>query len=281
MNAGRNRARPGPARWGLATWSVLGLVFLVAPVVIVVPMSFSAASSVQFPPTGFSLQWYQRLLGDPMWSSALRTSIGLALASSITALLLGTTGAYGLARAGRRSRRAGLGLFFSPMLVPGVVFAVALYLVYAKVGLLGTMPGLVLAHAVLGLPFVVMVMMTGITALDPSLELAAASLGARPVQVWARVLTPTLLPHLLVSWLFAFIVSFDEVVLTIFVSGAYETVPKKMFISLRNEIDPTITAVSTLLIAVTILAGIAAAVLLRRRLLTVLGASNSQPPTEG
>lgn len=259
----------------LALWALAGLFLLLAPVLVVVPMSFSAGKGLEFPPQGFSLHWYGKLFADPLWMEALRTSLILAATSSLLALATGSLAAYALVRNSVIWREGIAASFIGPMVVPPVVLAVAAYLVYARLGLLGTMPGLVLAHTVLSLPFVVMIVSNAVAAFDERIEQAAVSLGATRATVLTRVVAPALMPHLLVSWLFAFAVSFDEVVLTFFIAGIHTTIPKKMFITLRNEIDPTITAVSALLIAVTVLIGIVAVLLLQRRILAVVGAEKT------
>ncbi|MET3957803.1 putative spermidine/putrescine transport system permease protein [Rhodococcus sp. OAS809] len=259
------------SRFALSLWSLLVMVWLVAPVLIVVPMSFSAGSGVGFPPEGFSLQWYDRLLSDPMWLEALQTSLVVALCTSCIAVVAGTLASYAIARwPGRLStllRAASMG----PMVVPTIVLSVAIYLVWAKVGLIGTVPGLIIAHTTLALPFVVLVMVNAVSSFDVRIEQAASSLGARQRIILTRVVLPAIAPHAFVAWLFAFIVSFDEVVISSFIAGTHITVPVKMFSTLRNQIDPTITAISTILIAVTLLVGVVAAVLLRRRLASVVG----------
>ncbi len=258
----------------LGSWSLLGLFLLLAPALVVIPMSFSAGDSIGFPPQGFSLRWYSKLFSDPLWLEALRTSVILALASSTIALIVGSLAAYSLVRGSYVGRRVIQASFMGPMIIPPVVIAVAAYLVYAKIGLLGRMEGLILAHSTLALPFIVMIMGNAVNSFDVTIEQAAKSLGANKLTVLRRVVAPALTPHLLVSWLFAFAVSFDEVVMTFFIAGRYTTIPKKMFITLRNEIDPTVTAVSTLLIAVTLVIGVVAVFALQRRLLTVVGAEN-------
>lgn len=259
----------------LALWSIFALFLLLAPVLIVIPMSFSASNELEFPPRSFSLQWYARLFADPLWIEALRTSLILAVTSSLLALVTGSLAAYALVRNSVVWRKAISASFIGPMVVPPVVLAVAAYLVYARLGLLGTMPGLVLAHTALSLPFVVMIVSNAVASFDERIEQAAISLGASRATVLTRVVAPALTPHLLVSWLFAFAVSFDEVVITFFIAGIHTTIPKKMFITLRNEIDPTITAVSALLIAVTVLLGMIAILLLQRRILAIVGAEKA------
>lgn len=259
----------------LSFWSLLGLFLLLAPALVVIPMSFSAGDSIGFPPQGFSLRWYSKLFSDPLWIEAFRTSVILALASSTIALFVGSLAAYSLVRGTYIGRRLIQASFMGPMIIPPVVIAVAAYLVYAKIGLLGRMEGLILAHSTLALPFIVMIMGNAVSSFDVTIEKAARSLGANKFTVLRRVVAPALAPHLLVSWLFAFAVSFDEVVMTFFIAGRYTTIPKKMFITLRNEIDPTVTAVSTLLIAVTLVIGLVAVIALQRRLLAVVGAEKA------
>lgn len=258
----------------LAVWSIFGLFLLLAPVLIVVPMSFSAGDRVAFPPQGFSFRWFHRLFSDPLWVEAFRTSVILGIAASTIALLVGSLAAYALVRGPLRAKALYQGAFIGPMVVPPVVIAVAAYFVYARLNLLGTLQGLVLSHATLALPFVVLIMSNAVSSFDVRIEQAGMSLGASRFTVLRRIVAPALAPHLLVSWLFAFAVSFDEVVITFFVGGSQVTIPKKMFVTLRNEIDPTVTAVSTLLIGVTVLIGLIAALLLQRRILNVVGAEN-------
>lgn len=261
-------------RIALAVWSVIVLIWLIAPVAIVVPMSFSGGRGVSFPPEGFSLQWYERLFTDESWMQALQTSAVVALFASLLAVVSGSLLAHSVARRPGRFSRLLRGISMGPMVVPTIVLSVAIYLFWAKLDLIGTLPGLILAHATVALPFVLMIMVNAVASVDPRIEQAAASLGARRATVLTRVLLPTLAPHLAVSWLFAFIVSFDEVVISSFIAGANTTVPVKMFTTLRNQIDPTITAISTLLIVATVLGGVVAAAVLRRRLLTVVGAGS-------
>lgn len=262
------------ARIGLRVWAVIVLVWLIAPVIIVVPLSVSDGSGVSFPPHGFSLQWYERLLTDESWLQALRTSAIVAICSSLLAVIAGSLLAHTVARRPGRVSKALRSISMGPMVVPTIVLSVSIYLLWAKIGIIGTLPGLVIAHATVALPFVLMIMVNAVSSVDPRIEQAAASLGASRTQVLLRVLLPTLVPHLSVAWLFAFIVSFDEVVISSFIAGANTTVPVKMFTTLRNQIDPTITAISTLLIIVTVIGGIVAAAVLRRRLMSVVGVGN-------
>lgn len=242
------------ARLWLPAAGIAALVFLCLPVLIVAPMSFSSAQSLAFPPPGLSLRWYEALFASPVWPVALRNSLVLAALSSTIALVTGTMGAYALARgrfAGRALLEANL---VAPMIVPTVITAVALYIFFARAGILGSFGGLVLGHTIVVLPFVVLVMQSAIRGFDPRIELAAMTLGASRWQALTRVTLPNILPSAVAAWLFAFVLSFDEVVVTIFVSGTHLTVPKRMFSELTMQINPTITAVATLLIAVNLLA---------------------------
>jgi len=258
------QAGPEPGRRLLAAASVAVLLFLCLPIAIVVPMSFSSARSLEFPPPGFSLRWYTAFFGDARWLEALGTSLLVASLSSVAALLLGSLAAYGLARGSFRGRGLLEFNFLAPMVVPHIILAVAFYIVFARIGLLGTLPGLVLGHTVLCVPYVVLVMGVALKGFDVRLEQVAFSLGASwPVVFW-RILRPSMLPSLLAAWIFAFITSFDEVTLTVFVAGTWETIPKRMFSELILEVNPVITAVATLLIGFSLVSMGAIAVLMHR-----------------
>ena len=248
----------------LAAVGIFGLVFLAVPILIVIPMSFSSAKSLTFPPPGFSLRWYETLFGNPRWMEAMSTSAILALISSVAALLLGSLAAYGLRRGSFRGRDWSESNFMAPLIVPAIISAIALYLGLAKIGLLGTFFGLVMAHTVLHVPLVMMVMGVAIRSFDLRIEQVAWSLGASWSYTVRKVVLPNLAPSVFAAWIFAFIGSFDEVIVTSFVAGKYDTVPKKMFNELILEVNPTITAVATLLIALTALALAAVTVILAR-----------------
>jgi ABC-type spermidine/putrescine transport system permease subunit II len=240
------------------------LLFLCLPIAIVVPMSFSSASSLEFPPPGFSLRWYQSFFADPRWLEAMYNSLLIALAASIIALLFGSIAAYGLARGRFRGRALLEGNFVAPLIVPAVITAVALYIFFSKIGLLGTFAGLIISHAILGVPYVVMVMGVAIRAFDLRIEQVAYTLGASWLQMFTRVLLPNLLPSVFAAWIFAFIISFDEVIVTLFLAGAHETIPKRMFNELVLQVNPTITAIATLLVGVSVLSVALLALLMKR-----------------
>lgn len=248
----------------LMVYGVLVLLFLFLPIAIVVPMSFSAASSLTFPPAEFSLRWFRSFFQDPRWIEAMRVSLLVAFMSSLLALALGSVAAYGLVRGTFAGRRLIDANFMAPMIVPPVITAVALYIVFARVGLLGTLPGLVIGHMLLGVPYVVLIMSVAIRSFDVRIEQVAFSLGASWFTMFRRVLLPNLMPSAFAAWIFAFITSFDEVIVTLFVAGAYQTVPKKMFNELVLQINPTITAIATLLIAFSVCLFVVFALLMRR-----------------
>jgi putative spermidine/putrescine transport system permease protein len=251
-------------RRALAVVGIFGLVFLTVPLVIVIPMSFSSAKSLTFPPPGFSLRWYETFFGNPRWMEAMWTSTIVAAVSSVAALILGGLAAYGLRRGSFAGRDWAEGNFMAPLIVPTIIAAIALYLGLAKIGLLGSFAGLLLAHTVLNVPLVMMVMGVAIREFDIRIEQVAWSLGASWSYTVRKVMLPNLAPSVFAAWIFAFIGSFDEVIVTSFIAGKYDTVPKKMFNELILEVNPTITAVATLLIGLTMLALAAVTVILAR-----------------
>lgn len=251
-------------RRALAAMGIFGLAFLTVPLVIVIPMSFSSAKALTFPPPSLSLRWYETFFGDPRWMEAMATSTIVALISSVAALLLGGLAAYGLRRGTFAGRDWAEGNFMGPLIVPTIIVAIALYLGLAKIGLLGSFVGLVAAHTLLNVPLVIMVLGVAIRAFDARIEQVAWSLGASWWYTVRKVMLPNLAPSVFAAWIFAFIGSFDEVIVTSFIAGKYETVPKKMFNELILEVNPTITAVATLLIALTVLALAAVALTLGR-----------------
>lgn len=260
-------ARPAVLRFNrivLALCAIAVLVFLCLPVLIVVPMSFSNSSSLRFPPEGFSLRWYAQVFADPRWVRAMQTSLVLAFLSSTLALLLGSLAAYGLTRGRFFGRMALQSNFIAPMIIPSVITAVALYFGLARLDMLGTFAGLLLGHTLLGVPYVVLIMSVAIRSFDARIEQVAFTLGASWFTMFRRVLIPNLLPSTAAAWIFAFVTSFDEVVITSFIGGTHETVPKRMFNDLVLQVNPSITAIATLLIGVSLVLMALAAGLARR-----------------
>ncbi|HLU03092.1 MAG TPA: ABC transporter permease [Advenella sp.] len=236
----------------LAGTAIGVLLFLLLPVFIVIPMSFSESSSLQFPPQGLSLRWYAQVFADPGWLAAIKTSSILAVLSSTLALMLGSLGAYGLTRGTFKGRDLLQSNFIAPLIIPSVILAVALYMALSAAGLLGSFFGLLLAHTLLGVPYVVLIMSVAIRSFDERIEQVAFTLGASWTAMFTRILLPNLMPSAAAAWIFAFVTSFDEVVITNFVAGTHETIPKRMFNELILQVNPGITAIATVLICVSL-----------------------------
>jgi len=236
---------------------MLVLAFLALPTFVVLPISFSAAKYLTFPPPGWSLQWYDRYFGSREWMTATWRSFEVGVLTMVAATTVGTAAALALRRQFRGRSVVNL-VILAPMVVPVIITAIAIYGLYARLRLIGTIPGLVLAHTVLALPLVVVVVGASLRGFDERLELAAQNLGANRWQTFRSVTLPLIRPGVMSGALLAFITSFDEIVIAIFISGARApTLPKQMWDGIRTEIDPTIAAVSSLLIAVTVLVMVA------------------------
>ncbi len=249
---------------GLIVLGVAILAFLALPIFVLIPISFSAAKYLTFPPPGWSTQWYDRYFGSREWMSATWRSFEVAVLTTGAATAAGTAAALALRRPFRGKSLVNL-VIVAPMVVPVIITAIAVYGLYARLQLVGTLHGLVLAHTVLALPFVVVVVAATLRGFDETLELAAQNLGANRWQTFRLVTLPLVRPGIISGALLAFITSFDEVVIAIFISGARSpTLPKQMWDGIRTEIDPTVAAVSTLLIGVTSVV-ICAITLVRRR----------------
>ncbi|MDY6947951.1 MAG: ABC transporter permease [Pseudomonadota bacterium] len=239
--------------------------YLILPTIAVVPVSFTQTDFIVFPPQGFSLKWYDVFFSDPAWRNATLTSILVASVSAIGATTIGTLGAFGLNRLTGTAARAAVWLFLLPMLVPSIVLAVAFYSALARLGIVGTKVGLVLAHTVLAIPFVVITVSATIQKLDWRMIDAARSLGADPVTAFRKVTIPAILPGVLAGGTFAFLTSFDEIVVALFVSGVNATtLPVQMWNGIRFEISPAVAAASTILLALSLVV-LAVSTIQRRR----------------
>jgi putative spermidine/putrescine transport system permease protein len=228
----------------------LVLFYLILPILVVIPLSFSSASYLSFPPPGFSLHWYRNFFTRADWISSAWLSIWVGLAVTVLATALGTPASVALVR----GRFAGKGLvnafILSPLIVPGIIVAIGIYFFYARLGVVGNPIALVLAHTCLAVPFVVINVSATLYGFDERLEYAAMSLGASPWGAFRQVTLPLIRPGVLAGALFAFITSFDELIVALFVSGTTAvTLPRRMWEGIRFEIDPTIAAVSTILVA--------------------------------
>lgn len=230
-------------------------VYMVLPLVIVVLISFSSAAFLTFPPPGFSLQWYQRIADNPVWLRTLWTSVQVTVPASLIATACGTAAAVALARARLPAASLIAGLVLAPMVVPVIIVAAAIYSVFRPWGLTGTIAGLVLAHALLSLPYVLASVLTALETVDRRLEGAALTLGAPPWAMFRRITLPLILPGVLSGLLFAWVVSFDEVVVSLFISTTeVRPVTVQMWSDVRGDIDPTISAIATLLFLVSLTA---------------------------
>ena len=226
---------------------LLVAAYLLAPLAIVVMVSFSAAPFLQFPPPGFSLRWYHNLFTDPGWLRALLVSAEVLAPSALLATVLGTAASYALVRGSVPGASVITACLMLPIVVPAIITAAALFGVFRGLGLNGTLPGLVIGHTVLTLPYVVATVSSALRSLDPRLEEAASTMGAAPWTAFRRVTLPLLAPGVLSGLLFAMVISFDELIVSLFVSSArVRTVPVQMWSNLRGDFDPTIAAIASL-----------------------------------
>lgn len=231
---------------------VLIAIWLVAPTLVLLPISFAEKKSLVFPPSGFSLKWYKNFVNDPQWFDSFIVSLKIAVMVSITATVVGAMAAIGIER--MKGARAGLlrAILITPIIVPGVVLAVGVYAVYLEAQLVGTWIGYVLAHTLLAVPFVVIAVGANLAVFDARLETAAASLGASRLTTFFTVTLPLILPGILSGALFAFVISFDEVIVSLFItSPQLKTLPVQIFSSMTRDSDPTVAAVGSLLFIAT------------------------------
>jgi putative spermidine/putrescine transport system permease protein len=264
---------------GGRTWNVgynlicaLIYLFLIAPILVIIPLSFNAEPYFTFTPAmlsldpnGFSLRWYQDILANAQWMRAIRNSFVIGFFATLLATTLGTIAALGLSNSRMPYRTAVMAVLLSPMIVPVIITAAGMYFFYSSIGLSQTFLGLILAHATLGTPFVVITVTATLSGFDRSLMRASASMGATPTGTFFKVVVPLITPGVISGALFAFITSFDEVVAVLFLSGPDQrTVPRQMWAGIREQISPAILAVATLLILVSVLL-LATLELLRRR----------------
>lgn len=250
----RYHARRMAGRVAVGAIGVGVLAFLVLPILFVIPMSFSSSMIFELLPTKPSLVQYERFLQSPDWMAAVARSFQIATGTMIVATALGTLAALGLTRLRPRWRPLLEAVLISPRIVPSIVFAVASYHLFTTIGLTGTIPGLVLAHTVLAFPFVVVVVASALSGFDPTLAEASRSLGAGHVRTFFRITFPQIRLAVFGAALFAFNVSFDEVVVTLFLSGVRtKTLPVKVWDAILYEITPILPAISTLIILVSLL----------------------------
>ncbi|PIL15530.1 polyamine ABC transporter permease [Puniceibacterium antarcticum] len=268
VGEGRYRAKlppyltSGQVLWHFSFRVLCGaiFVFLITPILVVMPLSFNAENfftftpeMLHFDPAGYSLRHYRNFFNSNEWQSALKNSLMIAPAATILSVSFGTLAAIGLSQPHVPFRRAIMAILISPMIVPLIISAAGMYFFYSRIGLQGTYLGVILAHAALGIPFVIITVTATLVGFDRSLTRAAANMGANPVTTFFRVQMPLILPGVISGGLFAFITSFDEVVVVLFVGSAnQQTLPWQMFTGLREQISPTILAVATILVGVSI-----------------------------
>jgi putative spermidine/putrescine transport system permease protein len=247
-------------RW----FGIAVVIFIAAPLVIIVPMSFSEARSLQFPPPGYWLGYYEAYFSDPTWLLPTWNSILIATATTVLTMALVVPATFALVRHRFRGKSVADLMMLMPLAVPHIVMAVGYYSYFGNLGIVHTHLGVILAHTCLSVPIAFLVLSANLKGFDQTLERAAQSLGASPTRTFIHVTLPILRPGLAISALFAFIQSFDETVVAIFISGrGAETLPRKMFDSIRQEADPVIAVISTLLF-VAVLIGLTTPVLLAR-----------------
>ena len=274
-------ALPNHTPWNYRVWHYTylffcGLVFffLMAPLFVILPLSFNAEQYIHFSakmlaldPEGFSLRWYEDMIYGTKnpWGLATKNSLIIAFFATIGSTLLGTVAALGLSSRHMPYKAAFMALLISPMIVPLIISGTAIFFFMAKVGLAATHTGIIIAHIILGTPFVVITVTATLTGFDHSVTRAAASLGSNPVHTFRKITLPLIMPGVISGALFAFVTSFDEVIVVLFLAGLENTtIPIQMWVGLREQLSPTILAVATCLIVMSTLI-LVSAELLRRR----------------
>jgi len=237
----------------LCACAVMVFGFLMLPTLVVIPVSFSSSQYLQFPPPGFSLQWYQRYLGSPVWLQATFLSFKIAITTAALATVLGTMAAFGIVRGRYRGKMLVSTMLLAPLVIPTIIIAIGVYDWYSQLRLIGSWVGIAIAHTMLALPLVLTIVGAALRTLDPTLEQAALGLGANHLRVIWHITLALIQPAMVASALFAFVLSFDELIVAMFIGGVNMTLPKRMFDNIRVEIDPTIAPISTLLIVISCL----------------------------
>lgn len=228
-------------------WAVL--FFLVAPLAVIFPLSFSSGEILTLPVPGYSLQWYEDFFLSERWLDATKNSFVVGLATMVFATVLGTTAAYGINLSSFRGKTVVLATLSLPMVVPLIVTAASMYLAFSVVGLANSLWGLIVAHTIVATPYVVITVLASLKTFDPNLMRGALSLGAPPVTAFREVVLPLIMPGVAAGAIFAFATSFDELVIAIFITSPGEfTLPRQMFAGLREFLSPTITAAAVIMI---------------------------------
>lgn len=241
-----------PFRIILGLFCLLVAIWLVMPTLVVIPMSFNEKKSLAFPPAGFSWQWYQNFFTNPEWSRSFVNSLRVAAIVSVVATIVGTLAALGLSRMKHSGAGILRAILITPMVVPGVVLAIGIYAVYLNFQLVGTTLGFVIAHTMLAVPFVLIAVSASLEVFDVRLETAAASLGANRLTTFRTITLPLIAPGILSGLLFAFVTSFDEIIVALFITSPYlKTLPVQIYTSITRDADPTVAAVGTIIFLAT------------------------------
>ncbi len=254
-------ARFSPGRTAYLFFCTLVFVFLIAPIIVIVPLSFNAEpyftfseAMLRLDPDAWSFRWYREIVQNEVWRKSLVNSIIIGVSATLLAAVLGTLAALGLANSHIPARRVIMGVIISPMVTPVIIAAAGMFFFYSGLGLGQTYLSIILAHTTLGVPFVVVTVTATLAAYDPMLNYAAASLGAGPWTVFRRVQFPLIAPGVMSGSLFAFAISFDEVIVVLFMAGTDQrTIPRQMWSGIREQISPAILAVATFLIVFAVL----------------------------
>lgn len=261
----KERRNLGESLLSISSYTIL--VFLILPVLIIFPLSFEAQRYLEFPPKGFSLQWYESFFASYTWRMATWTSFKIAFLVTLLATILGTLASFCFVRKNFRGKELLFGFMLSPMVMPIIILAIAIYFFFAELRLIGSIAGLVFAHTILAVPFVIVIVTAALQGFDVNLEKAAMNLGANRLRTFYKVTFPLIRTGIFSGALFAFLTSFDEVIIAIFICGTTaNTLPKKMWDSITMETDPTITAIATMLIFFTVAVLVLLEVYRRRQL---------------
>jgi putative spermidine/putrescine transport system permease protein len=254
----------------LPCYIVLVCLLLMAPIVIVVTLAFSGEGYLRFPPTSLSLQWFARFLSDPQWQASLWYSLVIGVIACIVATVIGFFAAYAFVRGTMAFKKLLLSLLLLPIIVPTVITSIAMYFLAARLHLVGNLLWIGICHAVIALPVVLLILLSTLQGVDVNLERAALSLGASRARLFLKVVVPLAAPGLVSAALFAFLASFDELIISLFLTGVRaQTLPVRIWNSLHLEIEPTIAAVSAFLIGITALVLLVDALLRGRRAVTM------------
>lgn len=244
-------ARASFGRIGLYLGVGLTALVLLAPIMVVFPLSFTSQASFIFPPNGYSSRWYETFFTDPQWVYALYDSVIVAVATTILATIIGTAACFGMRRLGPKLQLLCVGILLLPVVVPIVITGVGIYAVFLEWDLVGTYVGFVLAHTLYALPLVVVPVMASLSTYDETLELAAGSLGASKWNTFRQVTLPSIKPGVAAGAVFAFVQSWDEIVISIFISTPdLNTLPVRMYNAVSSDVDPTLAAASSLIIVI-------------------------------